>query len=50
MRNSEQEIKSLILYDVLRKETDEEHPLATDKLSARGIQAARQTVYGEMQM
>lgn len=53
-RNSEQKIRLLVLYDILRKETDEEHPFSTkellDKLSARGIQATRQTVYDDIEM
>ena len=53
-RNSEQKIRLLVLYDILRKETDEEHSLSTkellDKLSARGILTTRQTVYDDIEM
>lgn len=31
-RNAEQKIKLLVLYDILQRETDEEHPLSTDVL------------------
>ena len=53
-RNSEQKIRLLVLYDILRKETDEEHSLSTkellEKLAVRGIQATRQTVYDDIEM
>ena len=53
-RNAEQKIRLLVLYDILRKETDEEHPFSTkellDKLAARGIQATRQTVYDDIEI
>lgn len=48
-RNAEQKIRLLVLYGVLRKETDEEYSLSTkellEKLASRSIQATRQTVY-----
>ena len=44
-RNAEQKIKLLVLYDILLRETDEEHALSTDeiveKLRERGIDIAR---------
>ena len=53
-RNAEHKIRLLVLYDILHKETDEEHPLATkellEKLAARGIQVTRQTVYDDIEM
>ena len=47
-RNAEQKIKLLVLYDILLRETDEEHPLSTDeiveKLCKRGINIARKVL------
>lgn len=47
-RNSEQKIKLLVLYDILQRETDENHPLSTDELIAKlhekGIEAARKVL------
>lgn len=44
-RANEQKIKLLVLYDILQRETDEEHPLSTneiiERLSARGIEVSR---------
>ena len=53
-RSSEQKIRLLVLYDILQRETDEEHPLSTNdlirKLSDFGIQATRQTVYDDIEI
>lgn len=53
-RNSEQKIKLLLLYDILRRETDEKHQLSTneliERLAAYGIKATRQTVYDDIEM
>ena len=44
-RSSEQKIRMLVLYDILRKESDEDSPLSTneliEKLSQYGIAATR---------
>lgn len=51
-RNAEQKIKLLVLYDILQRETDEEHPLSTDvlveKLRQRGINAAGKSVVADV--
>lgn len=51
-RNAEQKIKLLILYDLLRKHTDEFCPMTTveivDELKRYGITATRQTVYDDI--
>ena len=43
-KNAGQKIKLLMLYDILQRETDEEHPLSTEelveKLREKGIEAA----------
>lgn len=48
-RNSEQKIKLLILYDILRKNTDENHPMTTKEIVAAlqeyGIGVSRKTLY-----
>ena len=53
-RSAEQKIRLLILYDILRCETDEKHQLSTNELIERlatyGIQATRQTVYDDIEM
>ena len=53
-RSSEQKIRLLVLYDILRKESDEDSPLSTneliEKLSQYGITATRQTVYDDIDM
>ena len=53
-RSSEQKIRLLVLYDILRKESDENNPLSTneliEKLSQYGITATRQTVYDDIEM
>lgn len=47
-RNSEQKIKLLVMYDILQRETDENHPLSTDELIAKlhekGIEVARKVL------
>ena len=51
-RNAEQKIKLLVLYDILLRETDEEHALSTDeiveKLRERGIDIARKVLPGDI--
>lgn len=46
-RNSEQKIKLLVLYELLKTETDEAHPLTTKELIAAlggyGIEVTRKT-------
>lgn len=53
-RRAEQKIRMLVLYDILHKETDAEHQLSTNelivKLDSYGIQATRQTIYGDIEM
>ena len=53
-RSAEQKIRLLILYDILRCETDEKHQLSTyeliERLATYGIQATRQTVYDDIEM
>ena len=53
-RNSEQKIRLLVLYDILRKESDENNPLSTneliDKLNEYGITVTRQTIYDDIEM
>lgn len=34
-RANEQKIKLLVLYDILQRETDEEHPLSTNEIIER---------------
>lgn len=52
--NDERKIKLLILYEILLKETDEEHPLTTpeiiEKLKERNISVTRQTLYDDMRV
>ena len=51
-RANEQKIKLLVLYDILQRETDEEHPLSTneiiERLSARGIEVSRKILPGDI--
>lgn len=51
-RSAEQKIKLLVLYDLLQKETDEEHALSTDeiieKLYEKGIEVARKVLPGDI--
>lgn len=48
-RSPEQKIRLLVLYDILKSESDEERPLSTneliEKLAEYGITATRQTIY-----
>ena len=52
MRENCQKIKLLKLYDLLRQETDEQHPLTTmqiiEHLAAMGISCERRTVAKDM--
>lgn len=47
-RSPEQKIRLLVLYDILKSESDEERPLSTneliEKLAEYGITATRQTI------
>ena len=51
-RSSEQKIKLLILYGILRKNTDENHPMTTNELVAAlrecGIEVSRKTIYEDI--
>ncbi len=51
-RNADQKIKLLVLYDILLRETDEDHALSTDeiveKLRERGIEIARKVLPGDI--
>ena len=51
-RANEQKIKLLVLYDILQRETDEEHPLSTneiiERLSERGIEVSRKILPGDI--
>ena len=51
-RNSQQKAKLLVLYDILLRETDENHSLSTDevveKLRERGIDIARKVLPGDI--
>ncbi len=51
---SEQKIKLLVLWDILQKNTDEEHPLTTNAiiaaLSERGIAVSRKTLYEDIEL
>ena len=51
-RSAEQKIKLLILYDVLQKNTDENHPMTTKEivsaLDSYGIQVSRKTLYEDI--
>lgn len=53
-RDSEQKIRLLVLYDILQRESDEEHAVSTiefiDKFAAHGIKTTRQTVYEDIEM
>lgn len=53
-RSTEQKIRLLVLYDILRKETDEDNPLSTNelivKLNEYGVTATRQTIYDDIDM
>ena len=53
-KSSEQKIRLLVLYDILKSESDEERPLSTneliEKLNEYGITATRQTIYDDIEM
>lgn len=53
-RSPEQKIRLLVLYDILKSESDEERPLSTneliEKLAEYGITATRQTIYDDIEM
>lgn len=53
-RNSEQKIKLLVLYELLKTETDEAHPLTTKELIAAlggyGIEVTRKTLYEDIDL
>ena len=53
-KSSEQKIRLLVLYDILKSESDEERPLSTneliEKLAEYGITATRQTIYDDIEM
>lgn len=48
--SSERKIKLLLLYEILRKQTDDRHPMTTGELSDAlqnfGIAVSRKTLYG----
>ena len=47
--SSERKVKLLLLYEILRKQTDERHPMTTGELSDAlqnfGIAVSRKTLY-----
>ena len=51
-RNAEQKIKLLVLYELLLKQSDEEHPMTTneivDALKEYGIEVTRKTLYEDI--
>ncbi len=51
-RSANQKLKLLTLLDILRRETDEDHPIAVptliDALEARGISAERKSIYADV--
>lgn len=53
-RNAEQKIKLLVLYNLLQKCTDEQHPMTTleivEELNNNGISETRQTVYEDIEV
>lgn len=53
-RNAEQKIKLLVLYNLLQRFTDEEHPMTTleivEELNKNGITETRQTVYEDIEV
>ena len=52
--SSERKIKLLLLYEILRTQTDERHPMTTKELSAAlqkyGITVSRQTLYEDIEV
>ena len=53
-RSAEQKVKLLVLYDLLEKKTDEDHPMTTndivEELAKLGITATRQTLYDDIEV
>ena len=53
-RVTEQKIKLLVLYDILQKQSDEQHPLTIEQLVTEleksGITATRQTLYEDIDL
>ena len=51
--SSERKIKLLLLYEILRKQTDERHPMTTgelsDALQNSGIAVSRKTLYEDIE-
>jgi len=56
MRNSEKfnRIRPLKIWEILQRETDEDHPMGTEELRSRllesGIEAHRTTIYGDIRL
>ena len=52
-RNAEQKIKLLVLYDILQKNTDENHPMTTGQITGAlkncGIVVTRKTLYDDIE-
>lgn len=52
-RNETQKIKILILYELLLRKGDEEHPISTEELiralERRGVSAERKSIYADME-
>ena len=52
--SAERKIKLLLLYEILRTQTDERHPMTTKELSAAlqkyGIPVSRQTLYEDIEV
>ncbi|MBQ1501380.1 MAG: WYL domain-containing protein [Firmicutes bacterium] len=52
-RSANQKLKLLYLYDIMLRETDEEHPLSVaqiiEALAARGISAERKSIYDDLE-
>ena len=53
-RANEQKIKLLVLYDILQRETDEEHQLSTneiiERIYARGIEVTSKILHGDIEL
>lgn len=52
-KRGNQKLKILLLQDILRRETDEEHPLSLkqlqERLEAHGVEAERKSLYDDME-
>lgn len=52
-KRGNQKLKILLLQEILRRETDEEHPLSLkqlqERLEARGVEAERKSLYDDME-